>query len=129
MIDKNIIQISCCDFYCLALSLDNYIYGWGSNECKLISHDSDLAPISEPIVIRKLSETIKSIDGTYNHSFALTFSTGRVITWGCYIDEEYMDWVIPGEKIIELFTFDDEVYCKTNESLYEIRDDEWIKID
>ena len=123
----------------MALSSDGKVYGWGYNTYNeieqnlkpgiIVNEKGEIeivdATILDPKELIKLNETIKSIHCTTNKSFALTFN-GKIF---CYPNEKYMEWGIPGEVIIELFTDGNQVYCQTNVSLYERRDEKWIEID
>ena len=121
----NIIRISCGGKHCLALISDGKVYGWGDNGFKFSESKSFKEKISlTPIVLIQLRQSIKSIHSSVRESFALTFS-GKVF---CYKREKYMDWEIPGQLIIDLF-HKNEVYCQTNESIYERKFGKWKKID
>ena len=124
--NKNIIQISCGYYQCLALSSDSEVYGWGRNDIVKIVPRTNKEIILTPVLLMKLNVSIKSIHCADYESYAVTFS-GKVF---CYQDEDYIDWEVPGERIFDLFILNHKEYiCQTNESLYEKRDENWIKID
>ena len=124
---NNIIQIECVGYHCMALTSDGVVYGWGHNEEKQIDANSNESVFLKPIPFRKLIEKIKSIHCTPLDSYGMTFS-GRIF---CYNKHQYINFEIPGEVIIDLF-YDSRGYLwcfQTNQSIYERKDEEWVKID
>ena len=122
--ELNLIKINFDGEYCSALSSDGDVYGWGClgyKEFGAITSKTILTPIK----MIKLDEMVKSIQCSYREIFALTLS-GRVFS---YTKDKYLNWEIPGEVIMDLFHENGDNFCQTNESLYERRDENWIKID
>ena len=72
--DKNIVEISCAHYNCLALSNSGVVYEWHNNYLGQTQF--------EPKVLISIKQKAKSIYAFEDRSFAITFD-GLLYGWGC----------------------------------------------
>uniref|UniRef100_A0A1L8DT79 Putative hect e3 ubiquitin ligase n=1 Tax=Nyssomyia neivai TaxID=330878 RepID=A0A1L8DT79_9DIPT len=79
---KNIVQIVCGHFHCLALTNSGEIFAWGSNDYGQLGIGTKVEKASKPVQVEALSGIpIAFICCGSNHSFAVSTS-GAIFAWG-----------------------------------------------